>query len=82
MRLRHGNEPRAKASRHAAKNPLSVFRTEMTVDEVLGPQDFGEVELHDCFIAEGDNTHGGGIVRSKVWGMRSSIISGWAARAW
>jgi acetyl-CoA acetyltransferase len=26
---------RAKASRHAAKNPLSVFRTEMTADEVL-----------------------------------------------
>ncbi len=29
---------RAKASRHAAKNPLSVFRTEMTVEEVLGSQ--------------------------------------------
>lgn len=26
---------RAKASRHAAKNPLSVFRTEMTAEEVL-----------------------------------------------
>jgi sterol carrier protein 2 len=29
---------RAKASRHAAKNPLSVFRTEMTEEEVLGSQ--------------------------------------------
>jgi sterol carrier protein 2 len=29
---------RAKASRHAAKNPLSVFRTEMTADEVLAAQ--------------------------------------------
>jgi acetyl-CoA acetyltransferase len=26
---------RAKASRHSAKNPLSVFRTEMSVDEIL-----------------------------------------------
>jgi hypothetical protein len=82
MRLRHGNEPRAKASRHAAKNPLSVFRTEMTVDKVLGPQDIGVVDLHDCFIAEGDNTHGGRIIKLKVCGMCSSIISGWAALAW
>lgn len=29
---------RAKASRHAARNPLSVFRTEMTEEEVLGSQ--------------------------------------------
>lgn len=29
---------RAKASRHAARNPLSVFRNEMTVEEVLGAQ--------------------------------------------
>ena len=29
---------RAKASRHAAKNPLSVFRKEMTTEEVLGAQ--------------------------------------------
>ena len=26
---------RAKASRHAARNPLSLFRKEMTVDEVM-----------------------------------------------
>jgi len=29
---------RAKASRHAAKNPLSVFRKEMTTDEVMNAQ--------------------------------------------
>lgn len=29
---------RAKASRHAAKNPLAVFRTEMTADDVLAAQ--------------------------------------------
>jgi acetyl-CoA acetyltransferase len=29
---------RAKASRHAAKNPLSVFRTEMTAEDVLAAQ--------------------------------------------
>lgn len=29
---------RAKASRHAARNPLSVFRKEMTVDEVMNAQ--------------------------------------------
>ena len=29
---------RAKARRHAAKNPLSVFRQEMTTEEVLGAQ--------------------------------------------
>lgn len=29
---------RAKASRHAAKNPLSVFRTEMTEEQVLAEQ--------------------------------------------
>lgn len=36
--LRDFAKVRAKASRHAAKNPLSVFRHEMTEDEVLDAQ--------------------------------------------
>lgn len=33
--IEHFAKIRAKASRHAAKNPLSVFRTEMSAEEVL-----------------------------------------------